>query len=247
MAELYGHKLFGDSSLKAYYRLEDANDSGPNGYTLTNNGSIPFNMAKFRNGGDLGASNSTDYFNRNTAIISPLADYTISILVKLQTEIGSGIYEFIRIENNTDKHVIYCQYQYNGGTRRIHYQQDRWVIAGYGPDYNVTLGIADWYHLVFRINSASMQIYVNGIAAGSPVTMDSYVAGSTATNNQLLIGAGNTVGTSTIINYSSIIVDDVAIFSRALTVAEIYSLYVSQVKKFENKLRPAIFTPGIAR
>lgn len=224
--ELNSTPLISDANLVDYYRAENVNDS-KDGYTLTNNNSVAFNAAKFNNGFDLGASNSTKYLNNNTAIFSPLANYTISLWVKLQTEIGSGIYEFLHFENNTNKHVIYIKYEYNGGTRRLNFGQDKWLVVGYTALNTITLGTSVWTHLVFTMSTRVMQIYVNGAAAGTTATFTvvDYTTGDTATNNQLLVGAGSTPGTGTIINYSSAILDDVVIFNRALTATEISDLY----------------------
>ena len=64
--ELYSTPLFTDSSLKAYYRLEDENDS-KNSFTLTNTGSVAFNAAKFSNGMDTGTTNGHNKYLRTSS------------------------------------------------------------------------------------------------------------------------------------------------------------------------------------
>lgn len=215
------------ANLKAYYRFESGaltTDSSASGYTLTNNGTVADGTGVYGGAADQGASNSTKYFTRATAVIAPISDYTISLWVKLNTEIGSGTYEFLHIENNTEKHVIYMTYEYNAGTRRIVFQQARWVIAGYTATYNVTLGTSSWHHLVMRKSGTSIHAYVDGAYVATSLAV-SNVVGDTTVNNQLLIGAGTTEGTGTVKNYSSALIDDVAIFQQALSADQIKELY----------------------
>ena len=42
--------------LRGYYRLENVNDSGPNGLTLTNNNSVTFTAGRFGNGANYGTT-----------------------------------------------------------------------------------------------------------------------------------------------------------------------------------------------
>lgn len=216
----------GSSVLKAYYRLESGalvTDSSGNNKTLTNNNTVAETAAVIGGGADFGAANTNKYLSISEAIIDPTADYAISLWVKLNTEISSGTYDFLRIENNTAKHVIYIRYNYNGGTRQLQLQQDRWLLIGQSVVYTVNLGTS-WHHLLLSKSGQYLRAYLDGAYIGVSSAMDNNV-GNTATNNILLIGAGDTVGTGTINNYSSAAIDDVAIFSTALTPEQVRELY----------------------
>lgn len=168
-------------------------------------------------------SGSSQYASISTAVINPLSDYTIEFNVRLTEEIGSGIYELFHLENNTAKHVIYVKYEYNSGTRRLVFQQDKWLVVGYSTSYNIALGAKKNYHIAVRMSSRVMQILVDGVEVGTPFTFVSgdYSTGDTTTNNETIVGAGCTVGTGTKGNFSKSIISNVKVWNTARSTSDI--------------------------
>lgn len=211
--ELFLTPLFSDASLQAYYRLENLNDS-KNSFTLTNTGATAFNAALFGNGADFGATNST----KNLSISSQLghannADCTESFWVKLQTEIGSGIY--VLYHRVTASYDVTIRYNFNGGTRRLEF-----FCGNFGAqvNYTVTLGTTNWTHIALTRNQATgiFHAYVNGVDVGNAT--DS----GTNPNVALFVLASQSVSPT---NSASAIMDDTATFSRQLSATDISNIF----------------------
>jgi len=155
-----------------------------------------------------------------SSCIDPRNNYTIELWVKLNAEIASGTYEFLRLQNNTAKHVVYLMYEYNSGTRRLNFKQDRWLLAGASAYYTVNLGTTSWHHLAFQKSGTTLQIYFDGTAVGSTGTVDNNT-GDTTTNNDVSFGAAEAIGGSAISNYANAKIDELRIWSVARTAQEI--------------------------
>jgi hypothetical protein len=214
-----------DASLKAYWKAEDLNDASGNSKTLTNNNSVAFNPARYANGFDLGASNSNKSLQRldNLGITSRVM--SMVCWVRLQTEIASSSYIFLEHVNNTSKGYAALRYNYNSGTPLI--QAEEYKIGGGDVQTFVsktqTMGTLLWWHLALVSDGTNFNLYVNGY----PQTQASCVAnGSTGIDDRMNIGFNHipTGAASGPNGYSSAIIDDVAVFSRALTQTEVQSL-----------------------
>ena len=106
MPQLLNTPLFSDANLVHYYKLENTSDSkGSN--TLTNVNSVAFNAAKFGNGADFGASNTTKELYSTVAPEIDGGAGTLIFWVKLQTEIASGAYCLGHVGNDTSKTSLY--------------------------------------------------------------------------------------------------------------------------------------------
>jgi hypothetical protein len=93
-------------------------------------------------------------------------------------------------------------------------------------DTAVVLGLNTWHHLVVVLNAGSPytgSIYVNGILAGANAAMTRHASDLGATT-------GNYLGRSTFVAdwYYSGSIDDFRIYSRALTAAEVATLYTQR-------------------
>ena len=164
---------------------------------------------------------SSQYAQVGAGIINPTTDYTIEMYIKLNAEISAGIFEIAHFENNTQKHAVYMNYEFNGGTRRLLFKKDRWVIEGTNSIYNNTLGTTNWTHVAMVLTGTTIKCYVNGVNVGTDGTSVVNTAGNTTTNTQLVVGAGTTVGTSSFKNYANTKVACLRIWSDARTTAEI--------------------------
>lgn len=222
--EINGNALLSDANTEAYYRFESGaltTDSSGNGNTLTNNNTVgEISTGRFGYAADFGASNTNKSFSlASNAGIVLTSDYSVSFWLQLKTEISTGTYEILHLDDNTGKAKLYIQYQYNSGTRRLHIQQDRWVIAGYSIDYNITLGTSNKYLITLRKTGTTLYLLVNNVVVGSVTDSNLTTAGTTAVTNGLYIGYNGST------NYSSVIVDDLLLSSKALSLLEIRNIY----------------------
>jgi len=211
--ELASMSFYSDANLVAYYKLEDETDSEDDGtdYDLTNNNSTTFASAKFNNGADF---SSNKYLSRtDTGGVADTDDWTISFWIKLDTEISEGYYNFWFMFTGTNNNLM--RYDYNSGTRRLQVYSGAWEG---GLNYNITMGTANWYHMAMtRVDgTGACKVYVNGSQVGSTFN----ATGSDASTPYMKIGGNSTAGDSV-----EGLIDDFAIFDRALSADEIASIY----------------------
>ncbi|OHA29641.1 MAG: hypothetical protein A3B08_03430 [Candidatus Taylorbacteria bacterium RIFCSPLOWO2_01_FULL_43_44] len=102
---------------------------------------------------------------------------------------------------------------------------------------NTVLKQGAWYHIVGTFDGSNVRMYVNGIADGTPAP---YVGTIPISSNNLVIGK-NYDGTNKFFNG---LIDDVRIYSRALSAAEIYNLYKSG-SQVVNKIEPVRLNQGL--
>ena len=131
--ELASNPLFSDPTLKAYYKFSNAaltTDSGSGSQTLTNVGVVADGTGKFSGGADLGATNSTKYFTRADDLgLTGTSDVSISLWVKMNTEIGSGAQDFVFQSTSASDVTWLIEYEYNAGSRRLRFQRDRFGVS----------------------------------------------------------------------------------------------------------------------
>jgi len=221
MAELHSLELLQDANLQAYYRLEDVTDS-KNSYDLTNVGTVAFNAAKYKNGGDCGETNNSKYLTVANNLGIDGGAISIASWVKCKTEIGTGLYIFLNQVSTTSKVKNEIWYDYNGGTRRLVFSREQVGLTPTQVAYTVTLGTSDWHHIAYTYDGTNIRGYVNGVLIAGPTAASGN--GSTAVSSGFTIGARWDGSAS---YYASMIFDDTAVFNRALTLAETKSLYRS--------------------
>lgn len=214
--------LFADANLIAYWKLENTSDS-KGSYTLTNNGTTPFNAALFNNGADFGTGNTSKYLSRTDSlgITSPSTAFTVMGWFKLNAEISSGAQFpfFMQVGSNIRQPFI--QYEYFGGNRRI--SVDLYHNSGGEHSYPVykygNIGTSSWHHIAYVWNgSNTLEGFYDGTSFGtsSPDTS----AGSATSANMSLGSLAGGAGT-----FTDWILDDWAVFNRALTSTEIADHY----------------------
>jgi RHS repeat-associated protein len=218
--ELYNTSLYSDANLMDYYRLENASDTkGSNNLTAT--GTVNYDPAKFNNGADFGASNSTSKLYNSYAYDGPL---TISFWVKLKSEITSGSWILATAGTNggspwTNQGVLY---RYNGGTITLRFTKDRQNVAEYDADYPIALGTSNWYHIVYTYDGTNIRGYVNGSLVAGPVAASGN--GTGGATSAISVGGISPGGYFQNAGYASAAIDDLAYFSRALSSTEVANL-----------------------
>jgi len=216
MAQLALTALFNDANLQEYYKLEDT--SGKNGNTLTNNGTTPFNAAKFNNGADGGTTNTTKYLRVASALGYNNTAYSISLWVKLNTEIAANTYCFAELVHAGTGTTLVIDYNYNGGSRQIEVYHLRLGIASGNVTAIQSLGTSVWHHMVLTWDATTVKGYIDGASFGTPANDAGTGSGGTS---GLTILDQRTAGSSP----ASAIIDDVGLFNRVLTAAEVSTLY----------------------
>jgi len=216
-------------SLASYWKLDessgDASDATSNVRTLTNNGTTTYAAAKINNGADFGTINTTKYLTRTGYVVSDGA-CSFSFWVKQRTEIASGVQAFIDLVSQSTSLTL--TYEYNAGSRRLRLSRGRNNLAYAYADYTVTLGTANFYHVVGVYDEASIHLYVNG------ALITSTAASSNGTTfwgggGFFSVGASRDANDGTVSQYASAYVDEVGVWSKALSAAEVTALYANAI------------------
>lgn len=210
-------------NLSALYHLSDTSDSSGNNYTLTNNNSVVFtDYGRFGKAADFGTANTDKRLSRADVLGLNLSEYTISCWVKINTEITSGFYDLVALEHATNGYSI-LYYDFNGGNRRLMFDYSTGTNT-----FNITLGTTKWYFLTGTKSATLQRLYVDG-ALVSTRTPSAPTGGG---NNRMTIGstsAGNA-------NFANAVIDEVAIFNRALSQQEISRYYQWSLGRFARLL-----------
>jgi prepilin-type N-terminal cleavage/methylation domain-containing protein len=100
-----------------------------------------------------------------------------------------------------------------------------WVTM-YSSNYATIDWPAGWHHLAGTFNGSTVRIFLDGVE-GTP---DSYSGAITSSSGHLLIGAYTTGGGS----YFNGLIDEVRIYSAALTASEIQKIYAQGLPRHKN-------------
>lgn len=236
MAELATTSLFSDGNLLAYWKLENTSAS-IGGFTLTNVNTTTFAAAKYNNGSNHVIASSQYLYNSDTSLdltgnFTYVAWFNVNSLGSTNTRrdivsersvantIGQSL---IGILGNTDAK----------GTSSAIYAET-WDVGGgfLTLDSGVVPTIGVWYHVAFVKAAANdWALYVNGV---SKATSNSSRTISATTKAGFDIGALDQ-GTGGIVDKFDGLIDDVAIFSRNLSGAEILTLYTDTAATIATK------------
>lgn len=226
--ELYEGRYLGElrpnqfGTTKALYHLSSTTDASGNNYHLTNGSAVTFTPGKFGNKATLGgAANDVLYISSNLGITS--ATLSFGGWFKNRTEIGAGTYSFLAHWDNTSKSSKEINYEYNAGTRRLVFQRVRQGVAVDNCVFNVTLGTANWNHIVVVMDGTNIYGYVNG---NQVATAASSGNGSSATNDLFLVGCTSSSNAGLVVSNMAVAdADECFVSSTALTANQIRTMY----------------------
>lgn len=210
----------------AYYKLDessgDASDSvGSN--TLTNNNTVAYSAGKINNGADFGTSNSNKYFNRDTDLgLTMSSGFSVSLWLKMRTEISSGVDCILGLSDANTGNSLQIAYQYNSGTRRLEFRGSRGGVSFYSAYHTITLGTSDWYHIACTYDGSTLTEYVNAVSTDN----EAYSGTGSGYVSKFTVGASFNESTGgSISDYIDAYIDEMGVWSRALTSTEITRLY----------------------
>ena len=204
--------------IKALYHLADVNDSSGNGYTLTNNGSLPFSVGKFGNcGGEFAAS-------KYLKVVSPLGinpstdAYSLGAWISITGQPASGAKNCVMSlekASNRGAHIFYIN---DSGTYKliVSYANEEATLS-----YTKTLDLSTWYYIIFTGSAAGAgKLYLNGslVATGSRSTNTGPPA------DAFTIGGGWYTEAKYWYGY----IDEVAVWNVELTAQQVRRLYAFQ-------------------
>ena len=209
--------LYNDANLQEYYQLEDT--SGKNGNTLTNNNSVAFSTAKFGNGADGGSSDG----NKSLSVASALGygggAYSISLWFKPNTEVSGNTYDLIELGDAASDTTLLIYYA-DGGGGNANIVWSRVALGVAAPAITATpplFGTTNFHNLVLTYDGSTLEGYLDNVSQG---TIAASGSGSSAVTTGLHILEGRTANTNNTLG----IIDDVVLFDRELTAAEVNTI-----------------------
>lgn len=207
--------LFSDANLVSYYKLENVNDSkGAN--TLTNNGTISFNAAKFNNGAEFGSPNTTKYFSATATYVTTGTDWSVAWWLKtggkstvsFASDVGGGGSDeyYLIVDASASASFHYCNSDGSEGD-----------ATGTYTAFDNSL----WHHAAFTAKTSGSDwiatLYLDGVVIGTSTVIGKTKGKLGNINIGRIIVEAN--------NYSTELIDDLVIFNRALTTDEIGIIY----------------------
>jgi hypothetical protein len=211
------------SDYKAVYHLESlTNDSTSNGYTLTNSGSVTSGTGKIEGCADFGQNNSSKYLLASSNMGITTGSYSLSMWIKLRTEISSGGWSFINHESTTGSVGGRIYYVISSGTRSIYFVRSRFSIADDSVIYNKAMGTTNFYHLVVTYDGTTVTGYFDGVSVGTKSSTGNGTSGGT---NGVGLSIGNNGAPAA---YNSSYTDEVRITSSTLSANWITTEYNNQ-------------------
>jgi hypothetical protein len=223
------------AAIKACYLLEDVTDESAGSHDLTNSGGVTFTAAKFDNGANLGTPNTTKSLTISDNLDIEGGACSISIWIKLLSEIGTGIWSIVWQSGGTNDVGNWMSYEYNGGTRRLSFERRRESVSNDNFQHNVTLGTSDFYNLIYTYDGSDVIGYLNGVNVG---TVASSGNGAGLSNN-FRIGSEAFAGAT----ITETLNDLCVVWNVCLTPSEVTSVYSGWQPKVSgfSGLSPWIF------
>lgn len=204
------------TSLVSYWKLESDGTDSHGSNTLTASGSPSYVAGKLNNAVDL-ESGSSQRLSKTTP-------------VSVQTGSGSrSVSMWVNIESATPTDTYRVLFSYGNDSANEEFTYTLVNLSGthyLGLDKNGALlsstwtpSTATWYHLLVTYNGTNIQYFVNGVHQGSAVA-----GGTINTVNSDPLHIGARTGATPLYFFDGII-DETALYSKALTVAEVRALY----------------------
>lgn len=207
------------TGIAAYYKLDDASDASGNSHTLTNNNSVAFDAGLIGNGADFGSPNSSKSLSAasNLGVDQSASAVSISLWVRMGAEISSGEQDFAYLADNNANVDLLIGYAYNGGARELLFQRSRNGLGTVSALASATLGTSAWRHIVLTYDLSTITGYLDG---SSVATLSASGVGNSGMAVKFALGNNGASG-----NYAGAKVDEVGVWSRVLTSAEVTQLY----------------------
>lgn len=198
------------SGLLAYWELEDLTDSSGNGKTLTKTGTVNAATGKIDNGHSATWS-SSNYLSNTSVFGSNLGTGNVTLAAWMLQNGQSNQYNPTIVTVGTLNRVYLTTTTTNGYAGFYGYDGATLYATSTTQVSNNA-----WHHIVGVRNGTSVKIYVDGAEVGS-TTGTAVNVNATAVYLGTRVDANDSLGSATL--------DEVGVWNRALTAAEITDLY----------------------
>lgn len=211
------------TSIVSYWKLDEssgnpADSVGSN--TLTNENTTAFAAALINNGGDFGSTNTTKAFSRTDALgLTYTSNFTYSAWFKLQTAPSNAFQNILYIKDSTAlgwySRVFYGD---TAGVKTIYAQR----LTNTSVTSATTITTDVWHHFVYTFDGTTMLLYYDGSLLINGGTQSGSTDSSANGAAVFAIGRERIAGDG---GFWKGMVDEVGVWSRALSSTEVTSLY----------------------
>jgi len=216
-------------NIVAYWKLDEtsgnASDASGNGNTIALTGSPTYVAGKINNGLSFGTSNTTNYGIVESNLGITGGSITMNVWVKILTPPTSGQLQMLAVhQSGAGSHVSeVLSYYNNAGTPRI-------ICYRRGEDaftnsavYDTDLGTSSYHMLTYSYDGSTIRLYLDGTLVASAASSGN---GSSGGHDDFCVGGiWYYAGSLQNVYLNSTITDEVGVWSRALSDAEVSSLY----------------------
>lgn len=220
--ELINTTLYSDPNLVAYYQLENSN-ANIGGHNLSVTGTINYISAEFNNGSSSGTSNSSNCLSVANSLGIAQTACSFSFWIKILTEPSSNTAQALfglRTVGSGSNYIDWILWYADvSGTKQLQFFRQKPGIGVDGPTYNIDLGTSNFNYIAFTYDNTNLNGYLNGALVAGPTSASGVGVGG---GTLFTLHASNSGGPN---DTSSCVIDDFAIFTRALTAQEINYLY----------------------
>lgn len=209
-------------NIVAYWKLDESSGNAADavgGQTLTNNNTVGFATGKINNAADFSATNTdksltrTDASGIGTGAYTQTAWYNPSAAPAANTN-----FQIFDVGNDANNVTSLFYYKDTAGTKSIKYERVRDGVAANTITDTVTLSNGTWYHLAVTFDTSTITAYRNASVVGAVASSGDGSAGTTLGTalGSLVASAGQ---------FNSGLIDEVGLWTRALSGAEITTVY----------------------
>ena len=200
-------------NLVSYWKLDESSGNAADAHgsnTLTNNNTVTYVAAKINNGASLVKASNQYFTAANGAIFGTGSGNNFSISMWYKTTSITQYDTLFKTGNEAVNEAFIIGFDSNSA-----YYVDTWTTA-YAP--TATINNGTFYHVVLTADGTNFKLYHNGSLINTTALNPNFVSASTY--------VGRT-GTGTYIRNFDGVIDEIGIWSRALTSTEVTSLYNS--------------------
>ena len=207
-------------NIVAYWKLDESSGDAIDAHAsfdLTNTNTVTYSTGIINNGAYFGSSNTNKVLRISNDLGIGSGSVSISAWIYRQT----GDFMFpVHIQDATT-HVAYSL-KYESGIKAVRNR------IGTSEDQTTaqSVTINTWTHVVLTYDGTTVRCYVNN---GTPQTVSSSGNGASSGTDAFAIGSGINDGTGSSEFFFNGNVDEVGVWSRALTAGEVSELYASGV------------------
>jgi hypothetical protein len=222
--------LIPGNNLRAYYRLENTNDSSGNGFNLTNENSVDFNTGLFGNAADFGTSGTDKrliYSSGSVFTANKVASVVMFWFKLNSTANTSRNHRLITFRQAaTDGRAGHCDYTITSGVVNI-------VYVASGGTASITFTADNNWHLVRLARTGGSGTTNFNIRVDMRFISANSVSDAVGTGNAGIAIGGILDGANTLQPFSTIdevIVDEVALYGASLEAVPNSYRYFTQAK-----------------